>query len=185
LSPTIEKIGGISELNEDVQVDNRSSRRQRVIIGCGVAGALCVIGIALFFLKSSPKRNGAISYDLNEDSYSDGNESWAESVASNEDNVVSIQADQSLQLAKTCSFIPADQRNLGAHHTLKDVQCCGNFPCENCRMENNLTFVRVSKWDTFRRSRSWFQGRGKRNVSDGNMILPDLNSVISSNASSV
>lgn len=185
LSPTSDKVGAVG-LNEDIQVDNRSSRRQRIIIGCGVAGALCAIGFALYFLKSSHTRNAAVTYDLNEDSYSEDNEQLTlGSLASNDDKVASIQGDQPLPIAKTCSYIPADQKNLGAHHALHDVQCCGNFPCENCRMENNLTFVRVSKWDTFRRSRSWFNGGGKRNRDSGNVILPDLNSVTSSNASSV
>mmetsp|Transcript_198 Transcript_198/g.300 ORF Transcript_198/g.300 Transcript_198/m.300 type:complete len:365 (-) Transcript_198:4715-5809(-) len=185
LTPTKEVIG-VAGLNEDVQAGNRSTRRQGVIIGCGVAGALCVIGIALYLLHSSNRKNSAVAYDLNEDSYSEGNESVAlESTGSNEDKVASIKGDQPLPIAKTCSFIPANQKNLGVRHSQADVQCCGNFPCENCRMENNLTFVRVSKWNVFQRSRSWMQSQGKRNYDGGNMILSDLNSITSSNASSV
>lgn len=150
-------IGGINEI---IQTDNRSVRRRRILIGCGVGGALLIVGIA-FYLTQSSRTKRSVTYDVKEENIFDDDDQLAlQSLGSRsaDTKVSALHAVQPPSITKTSSYIPANQKNLGAHHSVKDVQCCGNFPCENCRMENNLTFIRVSSWKKFRSMRLFSVG---------------------------
>jgi hypothetical protein len=176
LAPTTDQLG-LAGLVGDVD-GKRSSRRQGMIIGFSVAGSILVVLVALYLLKPS-KTKKSVSYDVEEEQIDpDVNEHWTlESLKSNNDDKSRLSIKQSMSIAKASSFIPADRKNLGANHTLKDVQCCGNFPCENCRMENNLTFVRVSKWKMFT------TGRGNKSEDNnfcGKIVFSDSESTVSS-----
>lgn len=131
----------ISELNDLSK--ERSVTSLAVKIGCGITGGIMLLIILALLVLRIKQQKKPVSYQLSEQIIYDGDEEWVGiSVASDSSN--SLYPSVVTSLPKNSSFVPADEKNLAAKHSLKDVQCCDNFPCENCRMETNIKFVKAN-----------------------------------------
>jgi hypothetical protein len=132
---------GISELNDSS--NERSENSLVVKIGCGITGGIMLLIILALLVLRIKQQKKPVSSLVSEQIIYDGDEEWVGiSVASDSSN--SLYPSAVTSLPKNSSFVPADEKNLAGKHSAKDVQCCDNFPCENCRMETNIKFVRAN-----------------------------------------
>jgi len=130
----------ISELN-DISKE-RSVNHLFVKIGCGITGSIMLLIILALLVLRIKQQKKPVSYQVSEQIFYDGDEEWVGISGALSSN--SLYPSTVTSLPKNSSFVPADEKNLAAKHSVKDVQCCDNFPCENCRMETNIKFVRAN-----------------------------------------
>jgi len=138
--------GDISESNKGTDTEKKQGFPY-VIVFVTIGGV--IIAAALLY-AARKKDDRFIGSSVNADEEVDHGaveEQWiGNSFASVDDH--SCAYIEPVQFEKTSSFIPADHCNLGQHHSAKDVQCCTNFPCDNCQRKNNVTFVPVKMGDS-------------------------------------